>query len=306
MVQANSVANPLFDYLGWPKLVIGIVLAVLVALVIIGGVRRIAKVAEKIVPFMCVVYVVSALIIIFVHLGQVPAALGAILGGAFGLKSAAGGVLGYTVSQAMRFGIARGLFSNESGLGSAAIAHAPARTKEPVREGMVAMLGPFIDTLVVCTMTALVIIISGIHEATNLTGATLSAAAFDKALPHFGRHVVSFGLVFFAFTTMVGWSYYGDRSVYFLFGKAGKPAVQVYRWIYVLLIPVGASMSLPLVWNMSDIANGMMAFPNLVALIGLSGVVAKMLKDYEVRLPTMIPTGRQYFWFLDWWKKPAE
>jgi AGCS family alanine or glycine:cation symporter len=324
MVQANSVANPIFDkYLQpmmqessvfwsiydvsieWPKLVIGIILAILVALVIIGGVRRIAKVAERVVPFMTVVYIVSALIIIFVHIEKVPGAFGTIVSGAFGLKSAAGGALGYTVAQAMRFGVARGLFSNESGLGSAAIAHASAKTKEPVREGMVAMLGPFIDTLCVCTMTALVIIISGLHIAGDLDGATLSAAAFDSSLPNFGKHVVSFGLVFFAFTTMVGWSYYGDRSVYFLFGRAGKPAVQVYRWIYVLLIPVGASLSLPLVWNMSDIANGLMAFPNLVALIGLSGLVAKLLRDYENRRPSMTPYGRQRFWFLDWWRQDA-
>ncbi len=289
MVQANSVANPLFDYLGWPKLLIGTILGILVALVIIGGVRRIARMAERVVPFMTVVYVVCALIIIFVNIGKVPGAFGAIFSGAFGLKSAGGGVLGYTVAQAMRFGIARGLFSNESGLGSAAIAHAPARTKEPVRQGIVAMLGPFIDTLIVCTMTALVIIVSGLHQTTDLTGASLSAGAFAKALPNFGQHVVSFGLVFFAFTTMVGWSYYGDRSVYFLFGKHGKPAVHVYRWIYVILIPVGAWLSLPLVWNLSDIANGLMAFPNLVALIGLSGVVAKMLRDYEARKPKLVP-----------------
>ena len=322
MVQANSVANPLFDkYLHpllkdsgvswnifnvsieWPKLIIGIILAFLVAMVIIGGVRRIASVAERIVPFMSVVYVLSALIIIIYNIDKVPGAFGAIFSGAFGLKSAAGGALGYTVAQAMRFGIARGLFSNESGLGSAAIAHASARTNEPVREGMVAMLGPFVDTLCICTMTAVVIIISGLHQSGDLTGATLSAAAFDNALPYFGRHVVSFGLVFFAFTTMVGWSYYGDRSVYFLFGRVGKPAVNVYRWIYVFLIPVGATISLPLIWNMSDIANGLMAFPNLVALIGLSGVIAKMLRDYENRLLTMKPYGRQKFWFLDWWRR---
>lgn len=303
MVQANSVASPLFDYLGVPKIIIGVVLAVLVALVIIGGVRRIAKVAEKIVPFMALIYVTGALVILIINVNEIPAAFGMIFAGAFGLKSVGGGILGYSVSQAMRFGIARGLFSNESGLGSAAIAHAPAKTKEPVREGMVAMLGPFIDTLVVCTMTALVIIISGLFRTTDLTGATLSAAAFDSTFPNVGRHIVSFGLIFFAFTTMVGWSYYGDRSVYYLFGRYGKHAVQVYRWIYVGLIPVGAWLALPLVWNMSDIANGLMAFPNLVALIGLSGVVVKMLRDYESRKPYMRPKRPFKLLFLKWGEK---
>lgn len=300
MVQANSVANPLHDYLGWPKEIIGIVLAVLVALVIIGGIRRIAHLAERVVPLMAVLYVIGAAIILIMQIDQVPAAFGAIFKGAFGAQPVAGGVLGYTVTQAMRFGIARGLFSNESGLGSAAIAHAPARTKEPVREGFVAMLGPFIDTIVICTLTALVIIVSGLYQEGELTGATLSSAAFDKSLPGIGRHIVSFGLVFFAFTTMVGWSYYGDRSVKFLFRHHGMKAVHVYRWIYVILIPVGATASLPLVWNLSDIANGLMAFPNLIALIGLSGTALKFLRDYEKRLPGMRPVGPARFWMWEW------
>ncbi|MFC1850438.1 alanine/glycine:cation symporter family protein [candidate division CSSED10-310 bacterium] len=304
MVQSNSVAQPLHDYLGIPKLGLGIVLAILVALVIIGGVRRIARVAEKIVPLMAILYFLAALIIILLNYKLVPAAFMSIFYGVFGLKPAAGGALGYGVSQAMRFGIARGLFSNEAGLGSAAIAHAPARTKEPVREGFVAMLGPFIDTIVICTMTAIVIIISGLYQTSeNLTGATLSARAFDHSLFGHGHHVVNFGLIFFAFTTIIGWSYYGDRSVKFLFGKRGDQAVTIYRWIYVILIPVGAAIPLKLVWGLSDIANGLMAFPNLIALIGLSGVVAKLLKDYEIRLPTMQPLGEQQIWFLRLWSK---
>ncbi len=289
MVQANSVANPLHDYLGWPKELIGLVLAVLVALVIIGGVRRIAFIAEKIVPFMAIAYVLGALTILFYHLDRAPHAFAAIFSGAFGAEPVAGGIIGHTMAQTMRFGIARGLFSNESGLGSAAIAHAPAKTSEPVREGLVAMLGPFIDTLVICTMTALVIIISGLYTETNLTGATLSSAAFDQMLPGMGKQIVSFGIIFFAFTTMVAWSYYGDRSVKMLFKGYGAKAVKIYRWIYVLLIPVGAAASLPLVWNLSDIANGLMAFPNLIALIGLAPVAARLLKDYEKRLPGMRP-----------------
>ena len=163
------------------------------------------------------------------------------------------------------------------------------KTLEPVREELVAMLGPFINTLVICTMTALVIIISGLYYGSNLTGATLSSAAFDQMLPGIGKQIVSFGLVFFAFTTMVAWSYYGDRSVKLLFKGYGTQAVKIYRWIYVIIIPIGATASLPLVWNLSDIANGLMAFPNLIALIGLAPIVARLLKNYEERLPGMKP-----------------
>ena len=248
--------------------------------------------------FMAVVYVVTALVIIALNYEKVPAAFAAIFAGAFGLKQLGGGALGYGVAQAMRFGIARGLFSNESGLGSAAIAHAPARTKEPVREGMVAMLGPFIDTIVICTMTALIIIMSGLYHGTGLDSAALSAAAFGHELPRFGPLVVKFGLVFFAFSTIIGWSYYGDRSVYFLFGARG---VQAYRWLYVALIPLGAAMKVGLIWGLSDIANGLMAFPNLVALIGLSGLVAKMLRDYERRLPRMKAKGKNQLPFFGRW-----
>ena len=294
MVQANSVVDPFLSKVSseihFPVAVtIGAFMASIVALVIIGGIRRIARVAEKIVPFMAMVYVGTALVIIALNFEKVPAAFHAIFAGAFGVKSALGGAVGYGVREAMRFGIARGLFSNESGLGSAAIAHAAARTKEPVREGCVAMLGPFIDTIVICTMTALIIVMSGLYncQAGELNGAALSAAAFEKGLPRFGSFVVSFGLIFFSFTTIIGWSYYGDRSVYYLFGRSGRQAAQVYRWLYVIMIPVGASIPLKMVWNLADIANGLMAFPNLVALVGLSGVVANMLRDYERRLPDM-------------------
>ncbi|MBN2384165.1 sodium:alanine symporter family protein [bacterium] len=301
MVQSNSVIQPLHDYFNLNKLVMGLILAFIVALVIIGGVKRIARVAEKIVPFMVVIYVTAAIVILIMNYKLVPAAFMSIFYGVLGLKSATGGVLGYGVAQAMRFGIARGLFSNESGLGSAAIAHAPARTAEPVREGFVAMLGPFIDTIVICSMTALIIIISGLYNTPEqLTGATLSARAFDHSLHGIGHHVVSFGLVFFAFTTIIGWSYYGDRSVKFLFGRQGDKAVVIYRWLYVFLIPVGATVPLNLVWALSDIANGLMAFPNLIALVGLSGVVAHQLRDYETRLPTMKPVNPTQIWFLNW------
>ena len=196
----------------------------------------------------------------------------------------------------MRWGVARGLFSNEAGLGSAPIAHAAARTSVPIREGFVALLEPFIDTLVICTMTALVIITSGYFNPADaavfagLKGAELTAAAYRHNVA-WGHHVVSLGLVFFTFTTMVGWSYYGDRSVRYMFDSnpaTAKKAVFAYRLIYVFLIPVGAAVPLELVWNMSDLANGLMALPNLFALIGLSGVASNMLRDYETKYPQML------------------
>ncbi len=279
MVQANSVAAPLADNYHIPKLLTGLVLAVLTGLVIIGGIKRIANVASKIVPFMSLVYVAGAVLILILLWDRIPGAFAEIFSGAFSGRSAAGGVAGYTVMQAMRFGIARGVFSNESGLGSAPIAHAAARTKEPVREGLVAMLGPLIDTLIICSMTALVILVTGEWKS-GLTGATLSSQAFDSALPIVGQAVVSFGLVFFAFSTLISWSYYGDRSTEFIFGPR---AVMPYRIFYTLLIPLGAAFKLELVWTFSDITNALMALPNLIALIALSGVVAMATKDYFKR-----------------------
>ncbi|GAB4267692.1 MAG: sodium:alanine symporter family protein [Candidatus Rifleibacteriota bacterium] len=311
MVQANSVAGPLHAYLvdagyvtanpdaavDWAKFAIGVVIAIMVGSVILGGIKRIARFSDKIVPLMALGYVISSLYILFVQREQIIPAFKLIFSSAFGLREVAGGVVGFSVSQAMRWGIARGLFSNEAGLGSAPIAHAPAKTKEPVREGLVAMLGPFIDTIVVCTMTALVIITSGYFSPekagifAGMKGAELTAAAFKSCVP-WGHHVVGFGLVFFAFSTMVGWSYYGDRSVRYLFDahpERARKAVFAYRIVYVLLIPIGAAFPLELIWNLSDIANGLMAFPNLVGLIGLSGIALSMLKDYEARYPEMKP-----------------
>lgn len=279
MVQANSVAAPLADNYAVPKLFTGLMLAVLTGLVIIGGIRRIAQVASRIVPFMSVVYVMGAIFILILMWDKIPGAFADIFRSAFSGRSAAGGVAGYTVMQAMRFGVARGVFSNESGLGSAPIAHAAARTKEPVREGLVAMLGPLVDTLIICTMTALVILVTGQWKS-GLTGATLSSQAFDSVLPVIGQMIVSFGLVFFAFSTMISWSYYGDRSAEFIFGKK---AVLPYRILYVLLIPLGALFQLELVWTFSDITNALMALPNLIALLALSGVVAALTKDYFAR-----------------------
>lgn len=279
MVQANSVAKPLEEHLGIPSLATGLVAAFFVGLVIIGGIKRIGKVASRIVPFMCVIYVGSAVVILLLHLEKIPAAVGMIFKYAFTPTSAAGGFLGATVAQTVRFGVARGLFSNEAGLGSASIAHSAAKTKEPVREGLVAMIGPFVDTLVICTMTALVIITTGAWKS-GLTSSPLSAHAFELGVPQVGRWIVTFGLVFFAFSTMITWSYYGDRCTEYILGRK---AVMPYRWVFVLLIPLGAVVKIDLVWLLTDIMNGFMAFPNLVGILGLSGLSVKMIRDYFSR-----------------------
>lgn len=279
MVQANSVAKPLEENLGIPSLATGLIVALFVGLVIIGGIKRIGKVASKIVPFMCIVYILGALIILLTNFEKLPYAFGLIIKHAFSPTSAVGGFLGATVAQTIRFGVARGLFSNEAGLGSASIAHSAAKTKEPIREGLVAMLGPFVDTIVICSMTALVIISTGAWSS-GLTSSPLSALAFDVGLPGIGKWIVTFGLVFFAFSTMLTWSYYGDRcSEYIL----GPKAVMPYRWLFLLCIPVGAVVKIDLVWLLTDIMNGFMAFPNLIGILGLSGLVAKMTNEYFSR-----------------------
>jgi alanine or glycine:cation symporter, AGCS family len=283
MVQANSVAEPLLDTFGVPKIATGIVIAVLCFLVIVGGVKRIGAVASKIVPLMAVFYIVGALIVIFANIGGIGSAFALIFSDAFSGTAATGGFVGAGVAQAIRFGVARGVFSNEAGLGSAPIAHGAAQTKEPVREGLVAMLGPFIDTLVICTMTGLVIIMTGAYTLTGadgagLTGAVLTKTAFNNGMPFFGgEYIVTIGIIFFAFSTVIGWSYYGDRCIDYLFGQK---AVLPYRIIYCLIIPVGATIKLSVVWTVSDIFNALMAWPNLIGLIFLSPIVVKLTKEY--------------------------
>lgn len=279
MVQANSVVDglsfitPLSDGI---KLLIGIFIAIMVGLVIIGGIRRIARVASFIVPFMAITYCFAAILILILNFHRIPSAIITIFNHALNPWAAGGGALG----MAMRYGVARGVFSNESGLGSAPIAHAAARTKEPVREGLVAMMGPFIDTIVICSMTALVIVISGSWgdaRPENLVGASLSAYAFQSHLGRAGAWIVGFGLVFFAYSTIIAWSYYGDRSAEFLFGER---AVLPYRIAYTILVAVGAYVPLRLVWNFADIANIFMAIPNLISLILLAGLVKRLSEDY--------------------------
>ena len=279
MVQANSVADAMNTNLGADKLVVGLVMAAVVFAVLIGGIKRIAQVAGKLVPLMAVAYVTGGLIVILANVTEVPAALGLIIGDAFTPTAATGGFAGAGVMLAVQMGVARGIFSNEAGLGSAPIAHAAAETDDPVRQGTVAMLGTFIDTIIVCTITALVIVMTGMWSSGE-SGAALSSAAFGAGLPGFGEWVVTFGLMIFAFTTVMGWSVYGERCVEYLFGVK---AIMPFRILWVLAIPLGATVKLGFVWLLADTLNALMAVPNLVALLLLSPIVFRLTRDYFER-----------------------
>jgi AGCS family alanine or glycine:cation symporter len=277
-VQSNSVAQVLGDQFQVPWAVTGLVLMVLVGAVILGGIQRIAATASAVVPVMAIAYVLMSATVIAMNIEQVPAALKTIVETAFTGASAAGGFAGATVWAAIRFGVARGIFSNEAGLGSAPIAHAAAQTNEPVEQGLVAMLGTFIDTLVVCTMTGLVIMVTGVLDS-GVSGASLTAMAFGAAVPG-GELVVTLGVVLFATTTMIGWSFYGERCVVYLFGTRG---IWPFRLLWVLAIPVGAGTDLGLIWLIADILNAFMAIPNLIALLLLSPVVFTLSREYFSR-----------------------
>jgi len=251
------------------------VLMVLVALVILGGVKRIASVASKLVPFMAIAYLLMGLLVILMHIEQVPGAFATIVHAAFNPTAATGGFAGATVWLAIRWGVARGIFSNEAGLGSAPIAHAAAKTDQPVRQGMIAMLGTFIDTLVICTITGLVIVIMGVWDS-GISGPSLTSMAFAQALPG-GEYVVTLGLCLFAFTTMIGWSFYGERCVVFLMGTG---AILPFRLLWVMAVPVGTMIELKTVWLVADTLNAFMAIPNLVALILLGPLVFRLTREY--------------------------
>ena len=264
-----------------------IVVTVLAALVIIGGIQRIAKVSSIVVPFMAIAYVIICLCVVIYNYKNIPYAVAEIVQGAFGLKAAAGGAVGAMLI-AMQKGVARGIFSNESGLGSAPIAAAAAQTKEPVRQGLVTMTGTFIDTVCICTLTGLTIMTSGAYEmslAEGLEGVEVTARAFGNGLPwsySAGTFVLMAALAFFAFTTILGWDYYAERSLEYL--TDNMKAVMVYRWIYILAVLIGPFLTVSAVWTIADIFNGLMAAPNLIALVVLSGVVAAETKSYFKRL----------------------
>lgn len=264
------------------QVITGIVITILAAMIIIGGIKSISKISEIFIPFMVVIYVLCCLIIIFTHLTEIPSAIAEIIKSAFGLKAVAGGALG-TVMIAMQKGVARGIFSNEAGLGSAPIAAAAAKTNEPVRQGLVTMTGTFIDTIIVCTMTGLTIIISGcIENNPELEGVAITDAAFRYGLP-FPEKVSSFllmmCLMFFAFTTILGWNYYSERCLSYLTGS-NKTFTTIFRVLYIGAVFIGPYLTVSAVWNISDIFNGLMALPNVTALIALSGITVKETKLY--------------------------
>ncbi|MEM9444023.1 MAG: sodium:alanine symporter family protein [Verrucomicrobiota bacterium] len=275
-VQANSVADVLSSSFGITPLATGITLTLLVGLVLLGGIKWISEVAGKLVPIMAISYLLLGLIILCFQASRIPSSLQLIFTSAFNLEAAGGGFLGAAIWLAIRHGVARGVFSNEAGLGSAPIAHAAAHTDSPVRQGMIAMLGTFIDTILVCSITGLVIVTSGLWN-NGETGASLSSAAFQSAFPELGKFTVSIGLAIFAFTTILGWSYYGEKCFTYLFGT--KLNI-LFRLLWVVAIPIGATMQLDLAWLISDTLNALMAVPNLLALVLLAPVVVKLSTNY--------------------------
>ena len=280
--QVNAITQAMQDTFNIPVIATAIVVTLLVALIILGGVKRIATASSVIVPFMAILYVATSLAIILLNAEKVPDAIALIIHSAFNPQAALGGAVGFTVMKAIQSGVARGIFSNESGLGSAPIAAAAAQTREPVRQGLISMTGTFLDTIIVCTMTGIVLVLTGAWSNPELAGATVTNYAFAQGLgTSIGATIVTIGLLFFAFTTILGWCYYGERCFVYLVGIRG---VKLYRLVYILLVGVGSFLHLNLIWIIADIVNGLMAFPNLIALIGLRKVVIEETKDYFQRL----------------------
>ena len=274
--QVNAITSIVNVSFGVSEYVVAAVLTVLVAVVIIGGLKSIANVASKIVPFMAAVYVIATVSVLVFYADDLPAAIKLVIDGAFNGTAAAGGFAGAGIMLAMRSGIARGIYSNESGLGSAPIVAAAAKTHWPAEQGLVSMTGTFIDTIIICTMTGLSIIVSGAWNG-DLNGAALTEAAFASAFPAVAKYVLTGGLVLFAFTTIIGWSYYGERCAEYLFGVK---CIMPYRIGYIILVGLGVFLKLEMIWIIADIVNGLMAIPNLIALLGLSGVVVAETKLY--------------------------
>lgn len=280
-VQANSVAHGLSDSFGLPPWITGVTLAVLVGMVVLGGMKRIATVATFIVPFMALAYLLAGLVVLADHASAIPDALALCFEGAFSGTAAAGGFAGALVKEAIRFGMARGIFSNEAGLGSAPIAHASANTDHPARQGSIAMLGTFIDTIIVCSVTGLAIVSTGVWDS-GVKGAPLSAMAFSTTFGSAGDIIVACSLAVFAFTTLLGWSLYSERCTQFLFGNK---AVMPFRIVWVLAVPLGAIVSLNFVWALADIMNILMAVPNLIALLLLSPIVVRLSREFFANRP---------------------
>ena len=274
--QVNAIVDSVELSFGIPRIGTHLLLTLLIAAITIGGLRSIAEVASRIIPFMAVLYVVISAGVIFVHAGEVPAALALILDSAFTGAAAAGGFTGATVMMAMQNGIARGVFSNESGLGSAPIAAAAAKTKEPAEQGLISMTGTFIDTIIICSMTGLVLVLTGTWQG-EAAGAAMTGAAFTGVYGSVGGALLTVSLALFAFTTILGWNYYGERAVIYLAGTRG---VLPYRIVFILLIACGVFLKLEAIWILADIVNGLMAIPNLIAVFLLTNVVIKLKDEY--------------------------
>ncbi|MFC2315257.1 MAG: alanine/glycine:cation symporter family protein [Selenomonas massiliensis] len=278
--QVNAIVDSVELSFGISRVVTDIALTVLIAAITIGGLRSIAEVSARIIPFMAVLYIVICAGIILMHLGEIPAAIALILDSAFTGTAAAGGFAGSTVMMAMQNGIARGVFSNESGLGSAPIAAAAAKTKEPAEQGLISMTGTFIDTIIICSMTGLVLVLTGAWHG-DAAGAAMTGAAFTSLYGSIGGALLTISLALFAFTTILGWNYYGERAVLYL---AGVRAILPYRIVFIALIACGAFLKLEAIWVLADIVNGLMAIPNLIALIALSGIVVRETQRYRDKL----------------------
>lgn len=280
--QVNSIASSIQGVFGVDPKITSIIVGVLVAIVVFGGIQSISKVAEKVVPFMAILYIVLTLIIICANISQLGAAFAAVIKGAFTGTAAVGGFAGATIAQAIQKGVARGVFSNESGLGSAPIAAAASKAEYPAEQGLVSMTGTFIDTIIICTLTGLSIIITNSWnvvdaEGNLLKGAAVTQRAFEQVLGGVGPYLIMICLSLFAFTTIMGWCYYGERCLEYL---AGVKAIKYYRVLYVILVACTGFLQIEVIWTIADIVNGLMAFPNLIALIGLSGVVVKETQIY--------------------------
>lgn len=276
--QVKSIADAANIGFNIPIIVTAVVVTILVALVTLGGIKRISKVSEAVVPFMVGLYIVGVLLVLFFNFNKIPAAVSLIIESAFNPQAALGGAVGVTITIAMQRGIGRGVFSNEAGLGSSPIAAAAAKTNSPVRQGLISMTGTFLDTIVICTMTGLVIVITGTFSG-SLEGAALTTAAFELGLPIavLGKYIVNIGLMFFAFTTILGWNYYGERCIEYLFGIKG---IKPYKLIFIALVAVGSFLPLEMIFIIADIVNGLMALPNLIGLIGLRKVVISETEEY--------------------------
>lgn len=279
MVQSNSIGAAFSNSFGIKPIYVGIVLAIIAGFIFIGGIKRIASVTEKIVPIMALFYIIGGIIVIVLNIDSLIPAFKMIFLGAFNPKAATGGIIGATVKEAVRYGVARGLFSNEAGMGSTPHAHAVAKVNHPVEQGVVGIISVFIDTFVILTLTALVILTTGSIE-TKTTGIKLTQEGFIRGLGSFGGVFIAIALLFFAFSTIIGWYFFGEANVKFLFGKKG---LMPYRILVIIFIALGTVLEVPLVWELADLFNGIMVIPNLIALLVLSKTVKKALEDYEKR-----------------------